>query len=93
MRLIDADKIESILTYTEFKRGEKAPWLENEVEAYRHFLGIIQSEETAFDVDKIIEQFRGQVKENAEAKSMARFEWLAAIEMIQKELERGRLNE
>lgn len=48
MRLIDAQSIEDTLKYTEFDLGKKAPWLESEVEAYAHFLEIIQSAPTIF---------------------------------------------
>ena len=58
MRLIDAHQIERILTYTEFDRDKKAPWLENEVKAYKHFLNIIQESPTAYDVDKVVEKLK-----------------------------------
>lgn len=48
MRLIDAQPIEDALKYTEFDPGKKSPWLASEVEAYMHFMEIIQSAPTIF---------------------------------------------
>ena len=48
---------------------------------------MIDSIPTAFDVDNIINQFREQIKENAKIHSLARFEWLAALEIVKAELE------
>lgn len=48
---------------------------------------------TAFNVDNIIKQFEEQIKENRKIHSMARFEWLSALEMIKAELKEGELNE
>ena len=56
MRLIDAHQIESTLRYTEFDQDKKSPWLKNEVEAYRHFMGIIENAPTAYDVDKVVKK-------------------------------------
>lgn len=89
MRLIDADKLKQSVT-NEMLKAEPNSEIYCTLEC---IVSDIESCPTAFDVDNIIEYFREQVKENAKAKSMARFEWLAAIEIIQKELEMGGLNE
>lgn len=48
---------------------------------------------TAFNVNNIIKQFEEQIKENGKIHSMARFEWLSALEMIKAELKESELNE
>lgn len=72
MRLIDADAIEI---------NEECMFSGKEIKA---FLDAIP---TTFDVDKVMEIFKEQIKENVKIHSMARFEWLAALEIIEAEIQ------
>lgn len=83
MRLIDAHDIESILTYTEFDQNKKAPWLKNEVEAYRHFIGIIKNAPTAYDVDKVVKKLEEESKKSVLVTLKAAFK--VAIEIVKAE--------
>lgn len=80
MRLIDADQIESTLRYAGFDRDKKVGWLE----AYRHFMQMIENAPTAYDVDKVVNRLRYiQIKSNS---SEFDFGIDKAIEVIKIEL-------
>lgn len=83
MRLIDAHQIESTLRYTEFDRDKKAPWLKNEVEAYKHFMGIIENAPTAYDVDKVVKKLEEESERSVLVTLKAAFK--VAVEIVKAE--------
>lgn len=74
MRLIDADKID----FNEVFKGQ-SDFAKDTREAAQ---SLIDAQPTAFDVGNVIKQFKEQIEENGKIHSMARFEWISALEMV-----------
>lgn len=76
MRLIDANKLKNKLKYKEFDSKEKVGWLE----AYMHFMKMIEDEPTAYDTDKVVEQLEEHF--NATDDKTIRLTYHHAVEIV-----------